>query len=70
MVYRAASRKLGFRCRSVREPIGARRILMVALKRVGFAKVGKLTNLEDGGNTFLRNTGELISGYMTSHARK
>jgi hypothetical protein len=28
-----------------------------------------LINVENGGNTFLRKSGELLSGYMASHAR-
>jgi hypothetical protein len=43
---------------------------MLALKRAGFAKVEKLINVEDGSNTFLRKTGELLSGCTASHARK
>jgi hypothetical protein len=37
---------------------------MPALKRAGFTKVEKLINTEDVGNTFLRDTSELLSGYI------
>jgi hypothetical protein len=32
--------------------------------------LGLLFNIEDGGNTFLRNVGELLVDYTTSHTRK
>jgi hypothetical protein len=39
--------------RAQREPIGARRVFMLALKRDGFAKMEKSIDIEDGGNVFL-----------------